>query len=200
MPIASDNNLPHTSLLLGSDRKGPSLSVLYDTGATLTSGYLPHHQHIRRTCPSLVHSYEEFDGSNPFDPIKLEGAISTAAEYNPQTHGVLSAVIRYFTPYQDREGKQLLLPLALGNHMAVNTILGNTVIRKFQMCLEFNPDLVRCTALQETFDIMYEPTKISDYEDITSTTDNINEMSDPSSDLSIFDTYVFPSPKAKSWG
>ena len=200
MPIASDNNLPHMSLLLGSDRKGPSLSVLYDTGAALTSGYLPHHQHIRRTCPSLVHSYEEFDGSNPFDPIKLEGAISTAAEYNPQTHGVLSAVIRYFTPYQDREGKQLLLPVALGNHMAVNTILGNTVIRKFQMCLEFDPDLIRSTALEETFPVVYESTKISNPTLIDNTTDGSNEMNDLQSDLSIFDTCAFPSPATKSWG
>ena len=59
------------SLQLGEDRKGPTLSVLYDTGAALTSGYLSHHLVIKEQCPHVVHSYETFNGDNQFDLIKL---------------------------------------------------------------------------------------------------------------------------------
>ena len=118
------------SLQLCEDRKGPTLSVLYDTCAALTSGYLSHHLVIKEQCPHVVHSYETFNGDNPFDPIKLLGAISNPSEYDPEKHGMLSAVIRYKTPYQDRHGNRLLLPVTLGESMAINTILGNTVFTK----------------------------------------------------------------------
>ena len=136
MPITSSNDLPHCSLILGKGRSKCLLSVLFDTGAALTTGYLPFHKHLIAQNSSAVHSFEEFDGPNPFDPIKLTGAITNTSDYNADKHGILSAVVRYFTPYCDSAGKKLLLPVALGNEMAVDTILGNTVISQWQMILQ----------------------------------------------------------------
>ena len=93
MPISSDNNLPHLSILLGKVRLQWSLSVLYDTGAALTSGYLPYHLKIREKYLHLVHSFEVFDGNNPFDPIKLLGEIGSVSDYDPDKHGMLSDIL-----------------------------------------------------------------------------------------------------------
>ena len=159
--ISSDNNLPHLSILLGKVRLQWSLSVLYDTGAALTSGYLPYHLMIREKYPHLVHSFEVFDGNNPFDPIKLLGAIGSVSDYDREKHGMLSAVIRYFTPYRNANNQPLLLPVALGEAMAVNTILGNTLIREWKLVLDYDSPPIKSTILKETFDIVYESTRRS---------------------------------------
>ena len=39
-------------------------------------------------------------------------------------HGVLSAVIRYHTPYVLNNGKEFILSFVLGNDMSVNSIFG----------------------------------------------------------------------------
>ena len=109
--------------------------------------------------PYLVHSFEVFDGNNSFDPIKLLREIDSVSDYDPEKHSMLSAVIRYFTPYRNANNQPLLLPVALGEVMAVNTILGNTVIREWTLVLDFDPPLIKSTILKETFDVVYEPTR-----------------------------------------
>ena len=42
--------------------------------------------------------------------------------------------------------------------MAVNTILGNTVITKWQLALQFDPPLIKSEILREIFGLAYEPT------------------------------------------
>ena len=72
---------------------------------------------------------------------------------------MLYAVIRYFTPYRNVNNQSLLLPVALGELMVVNTILGNTVIREWKLVLDFDPPLIKSTILKKKFDIVYEPTR-----------------------------------------
>ena len=117
--------------------------MLYDTGAALTSGYLQHHLNIQAKCLECVHSLEVFDGDNPFDPIKLLGAIDNPDNYDPGRHGLLSAVVHYYTPYQDNDGKPLLLDIALGDSMAMNTIFGNTVIKQWRLEYQFDPAIIK---------------------------------------------------------
>ena len=161
MPISSSNDLPHCSLLLGQSRSALCLSVLFDTGAALSTGYLPAHMKIMKDNPKAVHSFEKFDGPEPFDPIKLTGAISNSVSYDAEKHGVLSAVVRYYTPYCDQHGNRLLIPVALDMDMAVDTILGNTVINQWQMELKYNPPMITSHKLRETFELKYHPTQLS---------------------------------------
>ena len=128
MPITSSNNLTHIALIIGTQKDGSHISTLFDTGAALITGYLPFHMFNKLAHPNMVHSYESFDGNNPFDPITLTGAINNTQEYDTAKHGILSALIRYYTPYQDSNGNCLIFPVALGNDITVNTILGTTVI------------------------------------------------------------------------
>ena len=137
------------------------MRVLYDTGAALTSGYLQHHLRIKNECPAIVHSYEECDGGNLFDPIRLMGAIGNVGDNDPVRHGSLCSVIRYYTPYKNKQGQPLLFSVALGDSMSVNTILGNTAINEWQVALEFDPPLIKSEVLRETFGLAYEPTRRS---------------------------------------
>ena len=94
MPISSQNELPHLDFQIGKATDSLTLSSLHDSGAAINTGYLEYHKMMKRECPEAVDSYEEFNGSNFFEPIKLMGAITDPAVYEKERHGVLSAVIR----------------------------------------------------------------------------------------------------------
>ena len=89
------------------------------------------------------------------------GAIGNVGNYDPVRHGSSCAVVRYYTPYKNNQGQQLLLSTALGNSMYVNTILGNTVINEWRLALGLAPPLVTSEILRETFGLVYEPTQRS---------------------------------------
>jgi hypothetical protein len=157
MPIRVDNGLPHIRLCLGlSD--DTALSVLFDSGAALSSGYLPYHLWIMRENPDLVASFEKFDDSNPFEPIKLGGAIRHPDDYKESLHGQLTAIIRYKTPYVDHDGNPIRISFGLGNDMTVNTILGMPFIKDLGMVPNFRAGTVTCEDSSATFDISYQAT------------------------------------------
>ena len=125
MPITSQNELPHVKISLCEPGQGKciGLSLLYDIGAALNTGYL-YHQKIMKEYPAIVARYEEFDSEDPFDPIRLCGAITNPKDYDKSKHGILSAVIEYHTAYCHQNGSPFKLTLALGQDMSVNSILG----------------------------------------------------------------------------
>ena len=78
-----------------------------------------------KTPPDLVLVYEAFDGENPFDPIKLYGAITDPSQYNENDHVILKAVIRYKTPFVHiATNEPVALSFALGDDVSVDTITG----------------------------------------------------------------------------
>ncbi len=125
MPIAIDNGLPHITFNLGSNpEQDPTLCGLMDTCGALNTGYLPFHLWLKSVRPDIVADFVSFDDSNPFEPIKLGGAICDPAEFVSNDHGNLTAVIRYYTPYTDIAGSPITLSFALGSDVTVNTIFG----------------------------------------------------------------------------
>ena len=157
MPIRVDNGLPHLRLDLGLSNDA-TLSVLFDSGAALSSGYLPYHLWIMRENPDIVASFERFDDSNPFEPIKLGGAIRHPDDYNESMHGQLTAIIRYKTPYVDHDGNPIRISFGLGNDMTVNTILGMPIIKDLGMIPNFRAGSVTCEDSPATFEIRYQET------------------------------------------
>ena len=157
MPLRVDNGLPHVRLELGPSSDA-TLSVLFDSGAALSSGYLPYHLWIMRENPEIVASFERFDDSNPFEPIKLGGAIRHPDDYSESMHGQLTAIIRYKTPYLAHDGSPIHISFGLGNDMTVNTILGMPVIKDLGMVPNFRTRSVVCDDSPATFDIAYHET------------------------------------------
>ena len=113
MPITTRNELPHLRFPIGNTTNDGSLLNLFDTGAALNTGQLSYQLSFKNSRPDLVHSYEEFNGTNPFDPIKLCGAITDPSTFDTTTHGILSAVIRYKTPFSVN-GRTFTIAFALG--------------------------------------------------------------------------------------
>jgi hypothetical protein len=157
MPIRVDNGLPHIHISLGISRDA-SLSVLFDSGAALSSGYLPYHLWVMRERPDLVASFEQFDNANPFEPIKLGGAISQPDDYNESEHGTLTAIIRYHMPYADHKGNPIQIAFGLGNDMTINTILGMPVIKDLGMIPNFWDGSITCADSPARFEICYQET------------------------------------------
>ena len=162
MPITTKNELAHIRLPLGLALDSYSILALYDTGAALNTGYLAYHQFIRATAPEIVHSYEDFNGDKPFDPIQLSGAIINPDNYDASSHGILSAVIRYKTPYVHATTKEpVLLAFALGTDMSVNSIIGLPFILDIELELRVKPILYVAHAIESTFKVDFNETELT---------------------------------------
>ena len=156
MPAPINNGLPHFPLPLVQDdqSKEVNLAVMYDSGSAITVGWTPFHLWIFQEHPYLVHSFEKFDDANPFDPIKLHGAISNTASYNEEKYGALNAVIRYFVKPASPDDKPAIVTVALGEDVQVNTILGWPSIEAFGMDLLISQDMISSSVLNNRFKIL----------------------------------------------
>jgi hypothetical protein len=153
MPIRVDNGLPHIHIRLGISSNA-KLSVLFDSGAALSSGYPSYHLWVMRERPDLVASFEQFNDANPFEG----GAIQHPDDYKESQHGKLTAIIRYNTPYAGHDGNPIQISFGLGNDMTVNTILGMPVIKDLGMIPNFWDSSITCANSPATFDICYHKT------------------------------------------
>ena len=160
MPIRTQNELPHVKFSIGCEPSSiVGLSLLYDTGAALNTGYDAYHKQIMKAHPQMVAKFETFDGDNPFDPIKLCGAITSPEDYDVSKHGVLSAVIEYHTPYMCKDGRPFLLALALGSTMSVNSILGLPTIIEGDLVPSWQAKVYLSHTFQTKFPIVFMQTK-----------------------------------------
>jgi hypothetical protein len=128
------------------------LVCLYDTCAAVCSGNLLFHQWVITSFPELVHSFEQFDDSNPFEAIKLVGALKDPAAFDVATYGRLTAVVRYHLPYEtvpDRSAA--VLCIALGTNVSVNTILGWPAIEDLGINLQLKSKQFFSTTLHCPF-------------------------------------------------
>jgi hypothetical protein len=151
IPITIQNNLPTLSLRLGdsSNQHGDiELKVLFDTCGALSTGFKPYHHRIRQLHPELVHAYESFDEMNPFEPIRLSGALRNPDDVSQEVAGAFTAVIRYNTPYLDCNGNPVLLSFALGDTVSCNTILGLPAINSMNMIWNVRNATVCAKSLQ----------------------------------------------------
>ena len=163
MPISVQNEMPHIRFPVGLQTHRASLLGLYDTGAAVTTGLYSYHKQLCERRPDLVHSFEEFDGDNPFEPIKLEGAITHPSAYEEKRHGALSAVVGYHSPFTKKgASEQFLVCVALGVDMAVNTIFGLPFITDLSLELRLLDARFLAHALQQSFRVFFRPTERAD--------------------------------------
>ena len=167
MPITSQNELARIkiSVVATASKNQIGLSLLFDTGAALNTGYLPYHTQIIKRYPSLVAKLKHFDGSNPFEPIKLCGAITDPSAYDNAKHGILSAVVEYHTPYCYLDGKLYKFALALGNSMSVNNILGIPTSMEGELESRWKQRVYLSHSFQTKFPIELVQTKRADIDE-----------------------------------
>ena len=153
MPIAIDNGLPHIIFELGGSSSTHTLQGLMDTCGALNTGYLLFHQWVMSENPSLVAEYMEFNAKNPFEPVKLGGAIRDPDGFNSDNHGNLTAVIRYWTPYFGTDGVRITISFALGMDVTVNTIFGLPMLTDLGSMISLPANVLHSTYLNKDFPI-----------------------------------------------
>jgi hypothetical protein len=153
MPIAINNGLPHILFELGTAPSLAELSGLMDTCGALNTGYLLFHLWLMSERPDLVAEFISFDDSNPFEPIKLGGAIRDPSDFDATDHGNLTAVIRYYTPYVDTSGSPITISIALGNDVTVNTIFGLPMLCDLDSVISLRANSMHSRTLSRDFPI-----------------------------------------------
>ena len=161
MPISSNNELPHIAFPIGKKTGVATVTALYDTGGALNTGNIYLHNLIKENSPEVVATYEEFDGANPFEPMKLCGALMDPSDYDEKKHGILSAVIGYHTPFQTSTGKAVVFRVALGIDMSVDTIIGIPFIHELALELRVQKPLLIAHKIRMNFSVVYRETVLT---------------------------------------
>ncbi len=142
MPLECDSNLPAILMRLGQcDESEVQVSFNLDTCAGMNTGNLRIHQYLITTFPTCVHSYEEYNDSNPFSPISLEGVTTDSSSSEDFESGKLTALVRYHTRYSERNGTKKLLSFGLGESVAVNGLIGLPTLRDWKMVIDLDDNL-----------------------------------------------------------
>lgn len=119
MPIIIWNGLPAILIPVA----GMELLALVDTCAAVSIGNYDNHKNWMHKYPTMVAKFREFNDSDPFEPIKLGGAIVDPFDYDEtevnEKYGALTAVVHYYTDLYFPDGNQLVLSFALGKDVAV---------------------------------------------------------------------------------
>jgi uncharacterized Zn finger protein (UPF0148 family) len=143
LPISVDTNLPHFLLPVGQPDAATAfrISVAYDTCAVLNVGWAGFHLAVAKQYPQLVKSL--IWAKEQYTPLTLSGVVSQD-EADPSKAEklvtTLPAVIEYYMPHPSKQGHPTSFKVAIGDNVAVNTLIGMSMIRpaKFSLDLEDN--------------------------------------------------------------
>lgn len=145
LPINYNINLPHLALEVGDPEIFTfNMMVAFDSLAVLNVGNADYHMAIANRYPlavkSLIWAKEEFS------PLTLSGVVgNSSAEYKPTTE--LPAVIEYRLACKTKSGSSASFKVALGKHVAVNTILGFATIQAAKFSLDMDNEVVTSSVL-----------------------------------------------------
>lgn len=155
MPLDLDNGLPSIEVRFGLDSTTETcFACRVDSCAAMNTGNKLVHEWIMTTFPEIVCSYEQFDDENPFEPLRLVCAVSI--EDITATYGQLTGVVTYHTQYKDKHGVAIKLAFGLGAEAAVNAIIGNPTLRKWQASIDIGRDEFVTALLELSFPLVYK--------------------------------------------
>lgn len=145
LPINYDLNLPHLPLEVGDSNVFTfNLNVAFDTLAVLNVGNADYHLSIAKRYPlavkSLIWAKEEYS------PLTLSGVVGKDNnKYKPTTE--LPAIIEYKLVSKTKSGSSASFKVALGKHVAVNTIIGFATIKVAKFTLDMDNEVVTSSVL-----------------------------------------------------
>ena len=185
IPITSQNELPHISIYIGSNKGDDTITYLYDTSTALSSREIGYKQPTMKVYHDIVESYEEFNCKNQFNSINSLGTISNSRNYNEDKPFILTAIVRYIRINRICDSfsriitKYPTLELVIGPDVAVDAILGIPSIEGLQLELYFVPqNIVFYQLLQLQFPLEYRETRLSKPSKslLTSTQNNYDDI------------------------
>ena len=156
MPLDLDNGLPGILLRLGRDARSETCFLCHvDSCAAMNTGNLLLHQYIITNHPEIVAEYIQYDDVEPFDPIQLQCAVTESTD-TPAEQGKLTAIVRYYTPYQYTDGSPVLVSFGLGRDVAVRSIIGLPTLRQWKSSVDFLENKLLAPGIRRRFDLHYE--------------------------------------------
>jgi uncharacterized Zn finger protein (UPF0148 family) len=162
LPISVETNLPHFMLPIGQPESNTAfkLSVAYDTCAVLCVGWAGYHLAIAKQFPHLVKSLVW--AQEKYTPLTLSGVVSNDDGDSAQAEQLvttLPAVIEYFMPHPSKQGHPTSFKVAIGDNVAVNTLIGMSMIRPAKFSLDLEDDLIHKGILDtEPFPVTFKQT------------------------------------------
>jgi hypothetical protein len=175
LPISIDTHLPHFEVAVG--QKGSNsrfkISLAYDTCAVTNVGWSTYHLAIAKKFPQLIKSLVW--AKDQYTPLTLSGVVSSddPNTKNVTTQTVLPAIIEYHMPYMSTQGSATSFKVAIGPNVAVNTIIGMSMIRAGKFSLDVEDDMIDSGVLDTTpFPVTYKPTIRSLPNNITASNDD----------------------------
>jgi hypothetical protein len=165
LPISVDTNLPHFLLPIGQpdNDSGFNISVAYDTCAVLCVGWSGFHLAVAKQYPHLVKSLTW--AKDEYTPLTLSGVVS-GDDADPalveKLVTTLPAVIEYYMPYPSKQGHPTSFKVAIGDNVAVNTLIGMSMIRPAKFSLDLEDNVIDSGILDtEPFPVIYKQTNRS---------------------------------------
>lgn len=159
LPVPIDGNLPHIQIPLG-DLGGlnPSVSACVDTGAGANVGYLPFFESLCALHPDIIDTFY-CSKTGPYAPIKMSGIVSEDTEGVTSTD--LPLAVRLKTPFTDRDGKKVMITVALGEAVAINFIISNSWLKRTGSRIDYGTGKLYVDFGEDTkgFHLRYGPPK-----------------------------------------
>eukprot|EP00978_Attheya_sp_CCMP212_P028535 scaffold98746_cov61-Attheya_sp.AAC.6 len=115
----------------------PSISLLaaYDMAAVANIGWSDFHLAFAKKFPSAVKSITWVN--DKYTPLTLSGVVTNDDKSKQEALCTsLPVVIEYHMPYQSKAGNATSIKFALGKHVGVNSIVGNSTIRSAKMSMD----------------------------------------------------------------
>jgi len=166
MPLNIDMGLPNITWDLGlpNDPNPVKLRALFDSCGCCNVGRLDYHLWIVSQRPDIVAEFRFCDGHQPFDPLGLDGVVSQSSDLVPtndgllsEQHGLLTAIVRYWTPYKMPDGSPLALSFGLGEHVSTNTLTGLPTLEGLKFMTDYSKFQAFSVALNRNFPLDRHP-------------------------------------------
>ena len=160
LPINIDSLLPHVVMQVGTKLENSvGMTITYDSGAALNIGSKDYHLTLARKFPHIVKSLTWC--KDDYSPLRLSGIVKDDATAQALSTS-LPAVIEYHMPYKSKTGASTSFKVALGSQVAVNTIIGMSMIRAGKFSLDLEADVMDPGILDTApFPLIFKPASCS---------------------------------------
>jgi hypothetical protein len=132
LPVPIDNQLPHIIITLGelsdSLETCPTFRGLYDSGASCSTGSFDFWLPILKGHPSCIEEIHTSE-KGEYHPIVLGGIVSGEKGREFTADLTMTVNVKLKLRYTTKSGQPVSHIIALGKHVTVNTILGNSFIK-----------------------------------------------------------------------
>ena len=127
------------------------MRILVDTWAAMNTGNFDFHMWVMSQCPDTVDEFLQCGKDTAYDVVHLLAALDLKNVNTNATHGQMTAIIRYKTPYIVAGKGPFILSFALGNDVSLRSVLGLPTLLEMGADINLVKDLLLCIELNRDF-------------------------------------------------